>query len=257
MTDALRAEWTKLRTLAATGWLLFGTVALTVAVSAAVAAATHVSSRVGSQDPPKLALTGIDLGQAVLAVLAAVTISEEYGNGMIRVTLTAVPRRLVLLVAKAANVAGLALLAGSLAVAGCVITGRLMLPAAGLDPAHGYMLLSVSRGPTLRAAAGSVLYLVLVALLALGIATAIRDTTVSIGATLGLLYLPPVLAQTVSDPLRRHLQQISPMSAGLAVQATADFRALPIGPWAGLGVLAAWAAAALLVGGVLLRFRDS
>ena len=30
MTDALRAEWTKLRTLAGTGWLLIGAVALTV-----------------------------------------------------------------------------------------------------------------------------------------------------------------------------------------------------------------------------------
>jgi ABC-2 type transport system permease protein len=255
MTDALRAEWTKLRTLAGTGWLLLGTVALTVAVSADVVAATHVSSH-GNQDPTRVALSGIDVGQAVLAVLAVVAISEEYGNGMIRVTLTAVPRRLVLLIAKAANVAGLALLAGSLAVAGCLLTGRLMLPATGLDPAHGYILLSVSHGPTLRAAAGSVLYLVLVALLALGVATAIRDTTVSIGATLGLLYLPPILAQAVSDPLRRQLQRIFPMSAGLAVQATTDLRALPIAPWVGLGVLAAWAAAALLVGGVLLRFRD-
>jgi ABC-2 type transport system permease protein len=46
------------------------------------------------------------------------------------------------------------------------------------------------------------------------------------------------------------------MSAGLAVQATTDLGSLPIGPWAGLGVLAAWAGAAMLVGGLLLRLRD-
>ena len=104
---------------------------------------------------------------------------------------------------------------------------------------------------------GSVVYLVLVALLSLGVATAIRDTAVSIGAVLALLYLPPILAQAVSDPLRRHLEQIAPMTAGLAIQATTNLRSLPIAPWAGLGVLAAWAAGALLLGGTLLRLRDA
>jgi ABC-2 type transport system permease protein len=256
MSEALRAEWTKLRTLAATGWLLIGAVALTVAVSAAVIAATRVSSG-GGQDPTKLALTGIDLGQAVVAILAVVTISEEYATGMIRVTLAAVPRRLVLLAAKAANLAGLALLAGLLAVTGCLLAGRVLLPTAGLDPAHGYALVSISQGRTARAAGGSVLYLALIALLSLGVATIIRDTAVSIGVVLGVLYLPPILAQVVTDPLRRHLLQIAPMSAGLAVQATTNLRSLPIAPSAGLGVLAAWAAAALLLGGLRLRLRDA
>ncbi len=256
MTEALRAEWTKLRTLAGTGWLLIGAVAVTVTVGAGLAAVTHVSSR-GGQDPTKLALTGIDLGQAVVAVLAILAISEEYGTGMIRVSLSAVPRRVVLLVAKAANVASLTLVAGLLAIAGSLLAGRLLLPSAGLDPAHGYALVSISHGPTLRAAAGSVVYLVLVALLSLGVAAAVRDTAVSTGAVLALLYLPPILAQSVSDPLRRHLQQIAPMSAGLAIQATTNLRSLPIAPWAGLGVLAAWAVASLLVGGLLLRLRDA
>jgi ABC-2 type transport system permease protein len=256
MTKALRAEWTKLRTLAGTGWLFLGAVVLTIGVSATVAAAVHVTSRTG-QDPTKLTLTGIYLGQTIFAVLAVLAISEEYGTGMIRTTLTAMPRRFVLLAAKAVNVAGLTFVAGCLAVAGCLLVGRLLLPGAGLDPAHGYALVSISHSPTLRAAVGSVVYLVLVALLSLGVATAVRDTAVSIGAVLALLYLPPILAQAVSDPLRRHLEQMAPMTAGLAIQATTDLRSLPIAPWAGLGVLAAWAAVALLVGGLLLRLRDS
>jgi ABC-2 type transport system permease protein len=256
MSEALRAEWTKLRTLGTTGWLVVAAVALTVALSAGAIAATHVSPR-GSQDPTKLALTGIDLGQAVIAVLAVVTISEEYATGMIHATLAAVPHRLVLLGAKAANLAGLAFLAGLLAVAGCLLVGRLLLPAAGLDPAHGYALVSFGQGRTLRAAAGSVVYLVLIALLSLGVATIVRDSAVSIGVVLGLLYLPPILAQAVTDPLRRHLLQIAPMSAGLAVQATTNLRSVPIAPWAGVGVLAGWALGSLLIGGLLLRLRDA
>ena len=152
----------------------------------------------------------------------------------------------MLLAAKATNVAALALVAGVLAVAGCLFVGRLMLPTDGLNAAHGYALVSIIHGPTLRAALGSVLYLVLIALLSLGVATAIRDTAVSIGVVLGLLYLPPILAQAVTDPLRRHLLQIAPMTAGLAIQATTNLRSLPIAPWAGLGVLAAWSLGALL-----------
>jgi ABC-2 type transport system permease protein len=119
-------------------------------------------------------------------------------------------------------------------------------------------VLSLTDGPVLRAAAGSVLYLALIGLLALGIGTAIRDTAVAIGGTLGLLYLFPVVAAVASNPQwQRHLEQAGPMTAELEIEATRNLHSLPISPWAGLGVLAAWAAAALLAGGLLLRLRDA
>jgi ABC-2 type transport system permease protein len=256
MTDALRAEWVKLRTLPGTGWLLAAAVVATIAISAAVAATTHVTSSSG-QDPTKVALAGIDLGQVVVAVFAVLAVSDEYSTGMMRTTLTAVPRRFEVLTAKAANVACLAGAAGIPAVVGCTLSGRLLLPDAGLGPAHGYAPVSLTDSSTLRAAVGSVVYLILIALLSLGVATAIRDTAVSIGTVLAVLYLPVLLAQSVADPLRRHLEQTAPMTAGLAVQATTNLRTLPIAPWAGLGVLAAWAAGSLLLGGLLLQSRDA
>ncbi|MCO5974138.1 ABC transporter permease [Actinoallomurus soli] len=257
MIEALRAEWTKTRTTGGTAWLLTGAVAVTIAVSAGSAAATHVSPQSGQEDPTKLALAGIYLGQAVIAVFAVLTIAEEYDTGMIRVSLAAMPHRLILLTAKAATTTALALAAGILAVTGCLLVGRLMLPDAGLDPAHGYPLITISHSPTLRAASGSVCYLVLIALLALGVATAIRDTAPSIAVVLGLLYLPPLLAQAFTEPLRRHIEQIAPMTAGLAIQATTNPHSQPIAPWAGLGVLTAWAAASLLIAALLLRLRDA
>ena len=70
MTDALHAEWTKLRTLTSTAWLLAGAVALTVAVSVAVAAATHQSpGSGGGQDPTKLALAGVTSAKSSLPCL--------------------------------------------------------------------------------------------------------------------------------------------------------------------------------------------
>ena len=75
---------------------------------------------------------------------------------------------------------------------------------------------------------------------------------------LGLLYLFPVLTAVITDPhWQRHLERIGPMSAGLAIQATTGLRSLPLSPWAGLGVLAAWAATALLAGGLLLQLRNA
>ena len=127
-----------------------------------------------------------------------------------------------------------------------------------LHPARGHPLLSLTDGPTLRAAAGSVLYLGLIALLSLGIATAVRDSAAAIGVVVGLLYLFPLIIHMITDPdWQQRLWQISPMNAGLTIQATTNLPSLPISPWAGLGVLAAWAAAALLGGGLLLRLRDA
>ena len=112
--------------------------------------------------------------------------------------------------------------------------------------------------PALRAAGGSVLYLALIALLSLGVATALRDSGAAITVVLGLLYVLPILSTIILNPVWEHrFQRYAPTNAGLAIQATRNLAVLPIGPWAGLGVLAAWAAAALLTGGLLLRLRDA
>jgi ABC-2 type transport system permease protein len=177
---------------------------------------------------------------------------------MILATFTAMPRRVTVLAAKAVILAGLMLAAGTVAVAMSLLAARLMLPGHGFTAAHGYAPLSLGDGPVLRAAAGTVLYLGLIALLSLGVAAAVRDSAAAIGIILGLLYLIPIIAAVVhGSGWHRHLQQVAPMTAGLAIQATTGLRDLPISPWAGLGVLAAWAAAALLAGGLLLRFRDA
>jgi len=253
--EAVHAEWTKLRTLASTGWLLAGAVALTVTVSAATAGAATVSPGL---DPAKLSLTGIQAGQAVFAILGVLTISSEYSTGMIRVTLTAMPRRTVTLAAKAALAGGLALAAAAAAVLVSALAGRFLLPRRGFIPANGYPLLSLGNGPDLRAVCGSVLYLALIALLSLGIATAVRDPAVAIGTVLALLYLFPIVSTLISDQQwQRHLEQVGPMTAGIYIQATVGVRTLPLTPWQGLGVLALWTAGALILGGLVFRFRDA
>jgi ABC-2 type transport system permease protein len=253
MTRALHAEWTKQRTLPGTFWLLAAAALLTIAVSVAAVAAT--TCRPGTEcpvDTAKLSLTGVQFGQAVVAILAVLSVAGEYSSGMIRTTLSAIPRRTTVLAAKAATVAVPVLVAATVAVVGSLLATRLLLPGRGL-PA-----MSLSDGAVLRAAFGSILYLALIALLSLGLAAAVRDTGAAIGLVLGLLYLFPILAAAAANPhWQRRLEQIGPMNAGLQIQATTNLHNLPISPWGGLGVLAAWAAAALLAGGLLLRLRDA
>lgn len=262
MSRALHAEWTKLRTVPSTAWLVLATVAVTVTASAGAAASVDISQcRPPSEclgDTTKLSLTGVMFGQAAVAVLAILAVTNEYGTRMIQTTLAAVPRRVTVLLTKAGVVTATVLTAGTLGVAGSLLAGRAILPGNGFTPANGYTLLSLAHEPTLRAAVGSVLYLALIALLSLGIGTIIRDTAGATTTVLTVLYFVPIIAELVGDPQwHGRLHRIGPTTAGLTIQATRGLEELPIGPWAGLGVLAAYAAAAMLLGALLFMVRDA
>jgi ABC-2 type transport system permease protein len=244
---AAHAEWTKLRTSPETTWLLLGVVVSTVATGALAVTVTGDPGH--PVDGGRLALAGVQLGQAVVAVLAVTAVGAEYATGMVRVTLAAVPRRATALGAKAAVVVAVLTPWAVAAVAGSLVASRFLAPATSR--------IAATDGDVLRAAGGSVLYLALVALLAFGVAAAVRSPAAATGVVLGLLYALPVVVLAVADEEgQRQLRRLTP-TAGLAIQATRDLGALPVGPWAGLGVLAAWTAAALLGGGLLFLRRDA
>lgn len=244
--NAVRCEWTKLRTSPGTGWLALAVVVTTAGVSLLASAACSGSAC--AVDPAKVSLTGVAVGQAVVAILGVLAVGNEYSSGTMRLTLVAVPRRTHVLAAKAVVVAA--------------IVGAAAVPSTLLSLWAGHSLLDdppdLTSGGVLRAAVGSVLYLMLIAVLSLGLTTMTRNSATAIGTVLALLYVLPILATAVQDrDLEKHLKQVGPMSAGLAVQATRGLDALPIGPWKGLGVLALWAAGALLLAAVLLTRRDA
>jgi len=163
-----------------------------------------------------------------------------------------------MLAAKAILLAALVLVAGAVAVFGSVLAGHLILPGHGFTAARGFPPVWLSYGPTLRAACGSVLYLGLIALMSLGVAVIVRDSAVSIGVVLALLYLFPIVLAFVGNAHWQHrLERWTPTIAGLTIQTTTGLRSLVISPWGGLGVLGIWAAAALILGALALRLRDA
>jgi ABC-2 type transport system permease protein len=116
---------------------------------------------------------------------------------MIKLSLTAMPRRLTWFFAKAAALTAPVLIASALAVAGSALARWLLLPGHGFTPAHGYA--SLTAGADLRAAVGAALYLTLIALLSLGVAAEVRDSAAAMGLVLGLLYLFPIIPAVISD----------------------------------------------------------
>ncbi|GID94177.1 ABC transporter permease [Amorphoplanes digitatis] len=258
---ALRAEWTKLRTLPSTGWLLLAAVGLTVLVGYAAAATLQVrecQAPLCYEDLTKISLVGVRLGQAAIVILAVLTVTTEYGTKMIKVTLAAVPGRMTVLAGKLGVVTAAAALAGAAGVLGTMLAARAVLPGNGFTAANGYRPLSLGDHLTLRAATGSVLYLCLVGVLGVGVGLLIRDTAGAVTTVLMLLYGSPMLALLISDPRWQHrIHRYSPMDAGLSIQTTRDFATAHIGPWAGIGVLAAYAGAAIVAGAIALRLRDA
>jgi ABC-2 type transport system permease protein len=255
--DALHAEWTKLRTVPSTAWLLATAVIITVAGSVVTASVVKCAAKC-SADPVKNSLTGVMLGQAAIAVLAVMALSGEYSSGMIRLSLTAVPHRAAMLAAKAAVLTGVVLMAAAVAVLGSLLGGQHFTPGNGFTAAHGFVPVTLAHAPVVRAAAGSVLYFGLIALLSIGLAAAVRDSAAAISLVLGLLYVLPVIGGLLLNPVwARRFDRYSPANAGLAIQATRNIAKLPIGPWEGLGVLGCWAGVAMLAGWIMLRCRDA
>ncbi|WP_062436415.1 ABC transporter permease [Herbidospora daliensis] len=217
---AIRAEWTKFRTLPGLPWLVAALVVVTVGVGAAATALTPCCDVL----PSRVSLAGVAAGQAAAVALAVAVVSGEYGTGMVLTSLLAVPGRGRLLAAKALLTGGLTLAAALVAIPVSALAGP---------------------GATPTAVAGSIVYLVLVSQFALGVAALVRDAAVAMGVTLGILYGLPLVVRLFRDPLwQERLTWLTPMEAGLAVQGGLA----PIGTWAGLAVPAVYAAAALAAG---------
>lgn len=262
MIGAIRAEWTKLRTVSSTAWLLGALVVAAVGLGAIFVGSVHTdmcaTPEACEEDTTKLTLSGVWAGQVVAAILGVLVMTTEYGTRIIGVTLAARPRRWQVYTAKSAVVVGVVFVGGAVAVAASIAVGRGILPGNGFTTEHGYPPLSLLDSPTARAAVGTALYLTLVALLSLGIGALIRDTAVTLTAVFAVLFVQPIVTEFVTDPeWHERLQKWSPTSAGLSIQNTLRLDELPIGPWPGLGVLALWAAGAALAGYIAFARRDA
>ena len=250
-----RAEWTKMRSVRSTTWTLLVAIGLAVGFGALVAVSQVNSWETldpavrARFDPTAFSLSGLFLAQIAVGVLGVLLITSEYATGQIRAALAATPQRLTVLAAKAATfvtavfTVGLASSFSGFFVGQAIFSGR-DIGASLSDPG------------VLRAVMGGALYLAAVGVLGLGLGTIIRRTAGGISALIGLLVIIPLVAGFFPASWNESVGKFFPARAGMAV-----FNVVPdptsLSPWAGFAVLLAYAAASLLVGGLLLTTRDA
>jgi ABC-2 type transport system permease protein len=251
----VRAEWTKLRSVRSTTWTLLATVGIAIGFGALVGV-SQMSSwdnlDPGEQlrfDPTFFSLSGLWLGQLAIGVLGVLLITSEYATGQIRATLGATPHRTTVLAAKAAAFTGVVMVAGLVSSFCAFFIGQAIFASKGLE-------VSITDPGVFRAVAGGALYLVAVGLLGLGLGTIVRRTAGAVAALVGVLILAPLVGGFLPSAFQESIGKYFPAQAGMAVFSVApDPRSLT--PWTGYGVLLAYVAVSLVVGGLLLKRRDA
>lgn len=261
LIQVLRSEWTKVRSVRSTMWTLLVTVVgvVGIAVLSTYFTAHNWHSR-GlaarlSFDPTGRSLAGLFLGEIALGVLGVLVMSAEYTTGTIRATLSAVPRRRLVLVGKTLVFGVIAIVTSEVITFASFEVGQQLLK--GTTP-----YATLGQPGVLRAVAGSGLVLTVLALFALGLATIIRHTAGSISAYVGLLLVLPLVIQafptSVSAALDRYMPLVIAEHMGTTRLSVHAFGTGPLfSQWDGFGILCGYTLAVLLLGGYLLSRRDA
>ncbi|MFC9229444.1 ABC transporter permease [Streptomyces decoyicus] len=248
-SQLIRSEWAKLRTVRATVCCLLATAAVAVGISVVMATAID---KEGPQPIGQLVINshiGYGVGQLAVVVLAVTTIGSEYSTGTIRTSLTAVPWRRPWLVAKALVTAALVLVTGVLLSIVCFAVEYASAPAvAG----------SVADPSVVRAVLGGGLYLSALAVLSLAVGAILRSTVGGIVVMFTLIFVVPALGSAPALSRLAHFLpgSLAPGSAGWTIMQPGPMLG-GLGPWAGFGVLCAWAAVAMAGALYLLDKRDA
>lgn len=247
----LRSETLKFVTLRSTVSILAASVVGMFAIALLVAYNTrHLGPNLDPNDlVPSATLQGYYLGQLLIGALGVLFVSSEYGTGMIRSTLAAVPTRLPVLVAKAIVIAVTA------AISMITVSIVAFLSAQALLGHYrtGY---SLSDPGALRVVLGTGIYLTLIALLGSAIGWIVRSTPGALVTYIAVILVIPLLVGNVLGDAGRHIAEFLPTNAGAAFSTSLP-EGLSLRPWVGLTVMAIWVAAALTTAAVVLRRRDA
>ena len=252
--DALRSEFTKIKSTRSTYWTLLALVVVCVGIGALTCAGTASHPQGVSPtnfDATQQSLAGLYVGQLVIAVLGALTITSEYSTGMIRTTLSVQPRRGVVFAAKALVFAAVTLVTGLIASFGSFFVGQAILSSHHLSATLG-------EPNVLRAVIGGALFLTACGMLAYGLGAILRHTAAAISAAIGLLFVLTVLVNFLPNSWQIHVDKWMPAIAGSQIwttKATGGPDQFPA--WGGFAVLAGYAAVAIIAGLVCFRTRDA
>ena len=298
LRGAIASEFTKIRSVRSTYWTLAALLVVSIGIGAAItggAAAnfSHNPANKAGFDATQTSLIAFfEIGQLIIAVIAALAITSEYSTGMIRTSLTAQPRRGRVYAAKAIVLTSLTLIVSLVTSFIAFFVGQALLSSSGVSaslfhsvtipqnanvtcPQQGAgggggglppgckVVFSgtdvISPTTVLLAIIGCVLFVTLVAIIAFGIGAIVRHTAGAIAIAIAALFIIPVLEQALPHEWRWDIMRFLPDAANQVVSVTIGDNADPHlwSAWPQLGVTALWAAALLAAGAYLFRKRDA
>jgi ABC-type transport system involved in multi-copper enzyme maturation permease subunit len=292
LRGVLASEFTKLRSVRSTYWtlgLLFVLcVGIAVAIGAGMSSEFHNQpwNKAGQDTTQTMLTVFTELGQLVIAVIGAMVITSEYSNGMIRTSLTAMPRRGTVYLGKVIVFTITALVISLVTSFVAFFAGQSMLSGSGVQaslfhsvtiPANVNITGPGPNGPgggspnyqffgtdtitphmVLFAIIGSALYVTIAALIAYGLGAIIRHTAGAIASVFGLMFVVQIVVQLLPQSWRWDMLRFLPSSAGQIIPATIGQTNNHMwSAWPQLGVTAVWAAALVIIGFTLFRKRDA
>ncbi len=254
LAETLRSEFIKIRSVRSTYWTLLALVLASIAWAAFDCAGivSHWPQNQGF-NPADASLGGqVGIGELIIVTLGALVITSEYSTGMIRTSLTVMPRRGVLYTAKAIVFTAVSLAVSLVTSFAAFLTGQAIL-------SEKHINTTLAQPFALRAVLLSAAVVSVFGLLAYGAGAIIRNTAGAITAILGMIFLIPLLAQALPSSwfwdLERWLpggSALDPISAGRAWPTDHLFSA-----WGEIAVFCGYAAVLLAVGAWLFCRRDA
>jgi len=252
--DAVRSEFTKIRSTRSTYWTLLALIVVTVGIGALATAGTaaHPQGLGPDFDATQQSLGGLYVGQLVIAVLGALTITSEYSTGMIRTSLSVQPRRGTLFAAKALVFAVVSLVTGLVACFASFFIGQAILSSHHLN-------VTLGDPNVLRAVIGGALFLTACGMLAYGLGAILRHTAGAITAAIGLLFVLSILVNFLPHSWQNNVDKWMPAISGAQIWTTKPASGGPhlFSAWPGFAVLAVYAVVAIVAGLALFRTRDA
>jgi len=253
LRHAIPAEWTKFWSVRSTPWSLFALVVATIGLGALSINALH-GQQFATLDPTRRVLVGFNLGQFAIGVLGVLFISAEYGTGQIRSTLSALPRRPVVLGAKAIVMGGVALVVGEILSFVTFLMGHAMLAGTA---SH----VSLSDPGVMRVLIESGIYLSLMGLIGLGIASIIRNSAGSIATFAGVILILTLILGAMPQAIQNAVSRYLPADIGstvFSVSTPPRLQGTPVfSSQVGLVILAVYALLLLSAGCFFMIRRDS
>jgi ABC-2 type transport system permease protein len=250
----IQSEWTKFRSLRSTNITLLIVVVLTVGLGALISGVvasqwSKASPReLAGFDPVVISLSGVGIAQLAVGVLGVLLLSGEYATGMIRASLTAVPKRLPVLWAKLAVFAGVV---GGVCVAsafGAFFLGQSLLSSRDIQA-------SITSPNALRMVLGAGAYLLLVGIIGMALGGLLRNTAAAISTLVALLFVIPPVLMLLPQSWTDHIGPYLPSNAGSAFWG--QTQGTHLSPLTGFAVLCLWAVVAVAAAAIRLKRRDA